>query len=147
MGLIGIQAIISQTRNNAGQQSPLRWTCEVNGGSAGSTCSVVFNTAWLLRSSQLHLCSRPLIVLGYFLLPALPPFFGKCEVQCKFPCSTVFLFFSVMVPGGCCLQGCHGQLTCSALVLVAPLSFQAHLLQAHLLLIHVSLILPCPLKS
>lgn len=147
MGLIGIQAIISQTRNNAGQQSPLRWTCEVNGGSAGSTCSVVFNTAWLLRSSQLHLCSCPSIVLGYFLLPALPPFFGKCEVQCKFPCSTVFLFFSVMVPGGCCSQGCHGQLTCtcSALVLVAPLSFQVHLLQAHLLLI--SLILPCPLKS
>lgn len=90
MGLIGIQAIISQTRNNAGQQSPLRWTCEVIGGAAGS--SVVFNTAWLLRSSQLHLCSRPLIVLGYFLLPALPPFLVSVRYNVSFPVPLFFFF-------------------------------------------------------
>ena len=34
-------------------------------------------------------------------------------------------FFSVTVPGGCRSQGCHGYPTRSALVLEAPLSFQA----------------------
>ena len=34
-------------------------------------------------------------------------------------------FVSVTVPGGCRSQGCHGYLTRSALVLEAPLSFQA----------------------
>ena len=74
-------------------------------------------TASLLRSIQFHVCSCPLTVLGNFLLPALHPSFWW--VWHKFCCFTVF-FLSVMVPGGCCSQGCHDCPLHSALVLVAP---------------------------
>ena len=65
-------------------------------------CFARFNCAWRPHS-----------------LPSLP-LCGKYEVSISFA-----LFFGVMMSGGCRLQGCHGYPTCSALVLVAQISFQA----------------------
>ena len=53
-------------------------------------------------------------LLGGFA-PCSPSLSGKYEVSIMVP-----LFFSVTVNGGWCSQGCHGYLTCLALVLKAP---------------------------
>ena len=55
--------------------------------------------------------------------PCPPPLSGRYEVG---TCIMVPLFFcSVTVPGGCSSRGCHGYPTRLALMLEAPLSFQA----------------------
>jgi len=98
--------------NSAGQWPPLLQACKVVGGSTGGDVVLVR----LLRSTSALVC------FAHFDCAWRPHSLPSLPLCGKYHFST---FFGVTMPGGCCLQGCHGYPTFSALVLVAQTSFQA----------------------
>ena len=79
---------------------------------------MVYSSAFEVKSFYVHSCHSTVL---WDFTPCPPSlYYGKYEVSIMVP-----LFFTMTVPGGCRLQGCHGYPTRSAHVLVAPPSFQA----------------------
>ena len=89
------------------------------GGSAGGDV-VLHLSCFVMRfyTSAVEVNLFSCVLWQLHSLPSLP-LCGKYVVIIMVP-----LFFGVTVPGGCHSQGCHGYPTSSALLLVAPPSFQ-----------------------